>query len=131
MKSQHAVMQKRKGSHGRRVLRVTLTLKGIDGVLELIGGALFLFVKPSTINSTIAFLTRREIAQDRKDFVANLLIHSAQQLSLSTKLVASIYLLAHGIIKIVLVIGLLTERKGFYRPALFFSEPSYLSRPAA
>ena len=103
-----------------RFLRISLILKGIDGVLELIGGILFLLVHRSTIDRTIAFLTRHELTEDPHDLLANLLTHIAAHLSLKTKIVASVYLLAHGIIKVILVAGLLMDRKGFFPPALIF-----------
>ncbi len=103
-----------------RVFRISLWLKGIDGAFELLGGILFLFVKPSTIGATVRFLTRHEIAEDPHDLVANFLRHTAEQLSVNKELLASVYLLGHGLIKIVLVYGLLTGRKGIYPYAFLF-----------
>ncbi|HET6402352.1 MAG TPA: DUF2127 domain-containing protein [Candidatus Kapabacteria bacterium] len=111
---------KEKKSFIDKAFHISLVLKGIDGALELIGGVLFLFLKPATIGTVTGFLTRHELAEDPKDFLANLLLHLAHNLSVSSELVASIYLLAHGVLKVILVVGLFTERRGFYLPALIF-----------
>ncbi len=101
-----------------KAFHTSLVLKGVDGVLELIGGVLLLFVKPATIGTVIGFLTRQELAEDPKDVLAHLLLHVAHNLSVSSELIASVYLLAHGVLKVVLVVGLFKERRGFYLPAL-------------
>lgn len=114
------ISTEKKKSFVDRAFRISLVIKGIDGILELIGGALLLFVKPAAIGRTIGFLTRHELAQDPNDFFANFFLHTAHQLSVSTEFLASIYLLAHGIIKVALVIGILTGRRKLYPYALFF-----------
>lgn len=50
-------------------------------------------------------LTAHELAQDPHDFIARHLLHSASQLSRSTTLFGAIYLLSHGLAKVVLVIA--------------------------
>ena len=116
----HAIARGKKGTLLYRVFRISLVIKGIDGALELIGGTLFLFVKPDTIGTVVGFLTRRELAEDPKDFLANLLVHAAKQLSVSTEIIAGIYLLAHGVIKVGLVIGLWKDVRWIYPIALVF-----------
>ena len=54
---------------------LSLFIKGLDGVLEIIGGAVFLFVNPSRMNSLVFFLTSREITEDPHDLIANILIN--------------------------------------------------------
>ena len=48
----------------------------------------------------------------------NFLIQSVQKFSVSTQLFTSIYLLGHGIIKTVLIAGLLREKLGYYPAAI-------------
>ena len=73
-----------------RTFEVAITLKGLDGVLEVIGGLLLLLVTPATINRVVTALTAHELSQDRHDFIANHLLNSAQGLSKSSVLFGSL-----------------------------------------
>jgi uncharacterized membrane protein/GNAT superfamily N-acetyltransferase len=115
----HVVMQRQlrteRADHRLDVaFRVSITLKGIDGVLEVIGGTILLFVAPATLHHWARSLTAHELAQDPHDFVARHLLHSASTLSRSTTLFGAVYLLTHGIAKVVLVVALLREQLWAY-----------------
>ncbi|MGM7777310.1 DUF2127 domain-containing protein [Arthrobacter sp. KNU-44] len=97
-----------------RTFRVSLILKGLDGVLELIGGILLLVVTPKQIGDLVRFLTQHELAQDPHDFLANSLVHLSSNLSGSATLFGAIYLLLHGLVKIVLVWAVLKDKLWAY-----------------
>jgi uncharacterized membrane protein len=97
-----------------RTFRISIALKGLDGLLEIIGGIVLLFVAPATLQHWARTLTAHELAQDRHDFMATHLLHSASQLSRSTTLFAAVYLLSHGIAKVVLVVALLRNQLWAY-----------------
>jgi uncharacterized membrane protein len=97
-----------------RTFKVSISLKGIDGVLEIIGGLVLLFIAPATLQHWARSLTAHELAQDPHDFIANHLLHSASQLSRSTTLFGAVYLLSHGIAKVVLVVALLRNQLWAY-----------------
>ncbi|MBT2567139.1 DUF2127 domain-containing protein [Arthrobacter sp. ISL-85] len=97
-----------------RTFRVSLILKGLDGVLEIIGGLLLLLVTPAQIGDLARFLTQHELAQDPRDFVANSLLHLTSNLSGSASLFGAVYLLLHGVVKIVLVWAVLKEKLWAY-----------------
>jgi uncharacterized membrane protein len=59
-----------------------------------------------------------ELEGDPHDFVANLLIQAAQNFSVGTQLFISLYLLANGFTKAVLITGLLREKLVYYPAAL-------------
>jgi uncharacterized membrane protein len=95
-----------------RTFWVSLILKGLDGVLELVGGVLLFFVTPSQINSLARLLTQREIDEDPHDFLDTHLRELTSHLSVSTSVFGAVYLLLHGLIKIVLVWAVL---RGYLR----------------
>ncbi|WAH95894.1 DUF2127 domain-containing protein [Arthrobacter sp. MMS18-M83] len=97
-----------------RTFRVSLILKGLDGVLELVGGILLLVITPEQIGDLVRFLTQHELAQDPHDFVANSLVHFSSNLSVSASLFGAIYLLLHGVVKIVLVWAVLKDKLWAY-----------------
>ena len=86
-----------------RLFEIALLLKGLNGIVELAGGMLVLFVPLRTVNQLVLWLTASEIEDDPNDWLARTLIDAAEKLSMGTKLYASFYLLAHGAIKLLLV----------------------------
>ena len=98
------------------IFRLSISLKGIDGLLEMIGGGLLLVIKPQTLNGIVTALTQHELSQDPHDFIANRILHTAQHLN-STRLFGALYLLAHGAVKLVLVASLLRNKLWAY-PAM-------------
>jgi uncharacterized membrane protein len=97
-----------------RIFDTSLILKGLDGVLELVGGVLLLLVSPKQLTSIITLLTQHELSQDPKDFIATHLLTYTHTLTASVTLFAAAYLLVHGIVKIVLVVALLKEQLWAY-----------------
>lgn len=97
-----------------RVFRVSLTLKGLDGVLELVGGVLLLVVSPSQIGALGRLLTQHELVQDPDDFIANTVLHFTGNLDISTSLFGAAYLLLHGLVKVILVWAVLRDRLWAY-----------------
>lgn len=97
-----------------RTFRISVTLKGLDGALETIGGLVLLFVRPSTLDHLARMLTQHELSQDPHDFVARHLLRSSGRLTSGTTLFAAIYLLSHGLSKVVLVVAVLRERLWAY-----------------
>lgn len=97
-----------------RTFFVSLILKGLDGVLELIGGILLLVVSPGQIGAITRFLTQHELSEDPHDLIANALLHMTGSLSVSASLFGAIYLLLHGLVKIVLVWAVLADHLWAY-----------------
>jgi hypothetical protein len=77
--------------------KIGLLLKAADGVLEIIGGLLLLFLSPAQIDHIVRTLTAHELAQDPHDLVARHLLHTTSHLTTATTLFGAIYLLSHGI----------------------------------
>lgn len=91
-----------------------MTLKGLDGLLEVIGGLVLLFVRPATINHLARSLTQHELSQDPHDVVARHVLRSAGHLTHGSTLFAAVYLLSHGLAKVVLVVAVLREQLWAY-----------------
>jgi uncharacterized membrane protein len=94
--------------------KVAVTLKGIDGALEMVGGAVLLFVRPHAIDWLARTLTQHELSQDPHDYIARHILHSASQLTHGSKTFAALYLLSHGLAKVVLVIAVLRNHLWAY-----------------
>lgn len=105
-------------SEGRRTVHrlfdIGIFLKGIDSVLEGIGGILLIFISPRHIADFFRIIFQHELIEDPKDFVANSIISFAETLSVSVRLFASAYLLVHAIVKISLIIALIKKKLWAY-----------------
>jgi uncharacterized membrane protein len=103
-----------------RAFDVGVILKGIDGVVEFAGGTALLLTSQPAIRHAVSFLTHAELIEDPHDFLANLLVHLSQHLSIHSQHFAGFYLLGHGVIKVGLAIGLLRGALWSYPAALVF-----------
>jgi uncharacterized membrane protein len=94
--------------------KIGLVLKGLDGILEVVGGILLLFLSPNAIEHLVRMLTAHELSEDPHDLIARYLLHTTAHLSHGTTLFGAIYLLSHGIAKIVLVALVLRDKLWAY-----------------
>jgi uncharacterized membrane protein len=97
-----------------RTFAVGITLKGLDGVLEIVGGLLLLIVSPATIDRLTQSLTLHELSEDPHDFLATHLLHAASGFGGSAARFGAVYLLSHGLVKVVLVAALLRNKLWAY-----------------
>ncbi len=89
---------------------IGVILKGLNGLLELIGGTLLLLFPPSAIQRFVVGLTHNELSRDPNDFIATHLRAAADHLSVGGKTFAAIILLSHGVIKAGLVYALIRDK---------------------
>ena len=94
-----------------RVFEITLILKALHSLLEIIGGAIFAAVSTGTLLKLARLLTHGELIEDPNDLIANYILHLAQNFSLSAKSATVFFLLSHGLVKLVLVLCVM---KGFF-----------------
>lgn len=97
-----------------RVFWVGVALKGLNGVAELLGGAVLLLVSPSQIHLFAVAVTRGELGEDPHDRIANEILLLTNHLSGSQTLFGAAYLLLHGMVKVVLVVALLRDKLWAY-----------------
>jgi uncharacterized membrane protein len=81
--------------------------KGLDGLLEVIGGCVLLSVGPDYVLRVVECLTQDEIVEDPHDYLANALLRAAAHLSVVTEHFVALYLLINGLVKLGLVWALL------------------------
>ncbi|MDE2227819.1 MAG: DUF2127 domain-containing protein [Alphaproteobacteria bacterium] len=101
-----------------QVFEISILLKGAHALIECIGGLVLAVVSTSTIPSLIDALTQDELIEDPNDFVATHLLGVARDFSVSTQHFYAFYLLSHGLIKVLLVIGLLRNKLWAYPVSL-------------
>lgn len=93
---------------------ISVIIKGIDAAIEVLGGLVLAFASQRELVGLANWLTRKELAEDPHDVVANTLLHFAQTFSVSSQAFYAYYLLSHGAIKLVMVAGLLANRLWAY-----------------
>lgn len=99
--------------------RAAITIKGIDGLLEAVGGAILWFVKPSALNSIALKFLELDLPFDRHEFIITHLYRATEHLANGSKHFASIYLLTHGLIKALLVVALWFDALWAYPLTIF------------
>jgi uncharacterized membrane protein len=97
-----------------QTFEIGIILKGLDGVLEVVGGLLLLVVSRATIARVVTSLTQHELSEDPHDFLATHLLRTAHGLTGSVVLFGAVYLLLHGVVKVILVTALLKNQLWAY-----------------
>ena len=93
---------------------IALVFKGLDGLLEVFGGALLLLISKETLDSWLVALTQHELSEDPHDWLFTHLVTGANNLSGSSQTFAALYLLSHGVVKVVLVAAVLKDKLWAY-----------------
>lgn len=96
------------------IFLIGVLFKGIDGLAELIGGAVLLFITPSHLQNAVHAATAEELSEDPHDIIANLLRHGAAHLGGRGIMFVAAYLLLHAVVKIAIVVALLIGSKRVY-----------------
>jgi uncharacterized membrane protein len=101
-----------------RAFEVGVGLKGLDGVLEIIGGFFLLTISPPQLSALVQQLTLHELSEDPHDVVAGYLVTLSKGLTSGEQLFGAAYLVTHGIVKLALVAALLKRRLWAYPTAM-------------
>ena len=99
--------------------RAAITIKGIDGLLEALGGLALWFVRPSALNTIALKFLELDLPFDRHEFITTHLYRATEHLAYGSKHFASIYLLVHGLIKALLVVALWFDALWAYPLTIF------------
>jgi uncharacterized membrane protein len=89
-----------------RTFHAGITLKGIGGVLETIGGILLWFISPAAMSQTVKLLFLQELARNPDGFFSTHVLKESSKFANMDPTFASLYLLSHGVTKVALVICL-------------------------
>ena len=96
-------------------------VKGIDGVLEISGAVLLFVIGKAGLRAAVLALTAHELSSEPGDWFASHLRQAVSHLASNTTVFAGVYLLGHGLIKVVLVWwGLLRKKRWAFPTAEVF-----------
>jgi len=93
---------------------VGLIFKISQAFLEVVGGVFLYFISMNKITNFVLNAVHSELIEDPKDFWANYFVQSTHQISTSGKYFIIFYLLTHGIIKLIIITGLILKKKWAY-----------------
>lgn len=96
------------------VFETSLWIKALFALSEVLAGFAAYLVPKQVILSIVLRITGNEITEDPQDVIAGFLLNAVQHLSVGSKEFAAIYLLAHGVIKLWLIVGLIRERLWYF-----------------
>ena len=101
-----------------QVFVVSVLFKGAHALIEIVSGLALYLISTETIVSTINRWSYDELVEDKNDWIATHLLEFSKHFSVAEHHFYAFYLLSHGIVKSVLVWGLLKEKLWAY-PASF------------
>lgn len=97
-----------------KAFAIGLGLKGLDGISEVVGGLWLLLLGPLRLQAWVGVLVAPELHQDPTDFIATHVLHWATQFDQGSVLFAAVYLLSHGVAKLVVIVEILRGRLWAY-----------------
>ncbi len=100
------------------VFRVSIILKGLNALFEVVAGLVIAFIKPSSVTAIVTALVHRELIEDPSDRIAGWLLHAAESYSVSGQRFMVYYLISHGVLKLAVVAGLLAKKHWAYPAGL-------------
>ncbi|WP_352846277.1 DUF2127 domain-containing protein [Mesorhizobium sp. M0767] len=101
-----------------QIFELSVWLKGLHALIECVGGILLYVVTTDAIASWVNTFTQEELIEDPNDFIAGYLSQMASHFSVASKEFYAFYLLSHGLIKLLLVVGLLRGKLWSYPASL-------------
>ncbi len=102
----------------RNVFKASVALKGVNALVEALVGIVLYFVSTDAIVAWAKSLTLHELTVNPNDFVASHLLALAENFAMNSKQFYSFYLFSHGLIKVLLVAGLLRNKMWAYPASL-------------
>jgi uncharacterized membrane protein len=94
-------------SGNERLFRIAMAFKGIDGLVELVGGITLLLVSQAEVQKVIAAVVTRDLLGPPDGSLARHFVAGTAEFASGNRTFAVAYLLLHGVLKVGLVIALL------------------------
>jgi uncharacterized membrane protein len=96
------------------LFKIGIIIKAVDSVIEIAAGLLFAFLSNAAINQIVLFFVQNEVTETPRDFFWTVLAKIFQGFVTTSKSYWAILFLAHGIMKIFLIVGLLRKKAWAY-----------------
>ena len=96
-----------------------LVIKGVDALIEFIGGIILIVLNHEGLNRLISLIALPELIEDPKDMVMNYFITIGQNFSINSQHSVAVYMILHGTTKLAIVWVLLTKKMWAYPLAIF------------
>lgn len=101
-----------------RLFRVSLILKGLFALGEMLSGIALFFVSQDMLMNVIWYIIPDDLPANPADAITAFFVDSIGNLSGDTQHFAALYLASHGIIKALLIVNLLREKFWAYPLAI-------------
>jgi uncharacterized membrane protein len=109
---------KMSGKRLRIYFDIAVLIKGCYGALEFLTGLSFFFLTPDFVHRVVPSLVSGELANDPNDFLASHILNWSQTFNSGTELFVAFFLAAHGLVSLILAVGLLRKIMVAYPLAL-------------
>jgi uncharacterized membrane protein len=101
-----------------QIFDISVSLKGLHALFEILAGFALYLTSTEAIVGWLSRWSNRQIALERHDWIASHLLRFAEGFSVAKHDFYAFYLLSHGVVKLIVVVGLLKEKLWAY-PASF------------
>lgn len=98
---------------------IGLSFKGLDALLEITVGIGLLFLTPQRMQTVVEFITYQLPAHGVEETIARYLIAFGHSFSISSQHFAVIYMLSHGILKMVVILFLWRQKLWAYPISIY------------
>lgn len=92
------------------LFETSILVKGVDATLEILASVMLFILGTGGVTSIVASLTYEELSEDPRDLIANYFLKSSKELTNGALHFGELYLLVHGLVKMILVIALLRKK---------------------
>jgi uncharacterized membrane protein len=99
------------------LFRIGGVIKGIDAALETVGGLVLLLVPPNEIGQFIVMITQYQLVQNPHPLFAKA-VEKSIEVTTEHHWWAGLFLLSHGSIKLIIIIGMILKNLWAYRVGL-------------
>jgi len=89
------------------LFRIAMVVKGLDGLIELVGGITLLLVSQAEVQKVIAAVVTRDLLGPPDGSLTRHFVAGTAEFASGSRTFAVLYLLLHGVLKLGLVIALL------------------------